>query len=160
MGRHGAPVESRLRWTAALVTLCAATAALALLPSVAAGHSAPALVIGTPCAPLADACVDLATKQAWLLDDGVVALGPVPVSDGAEGHETPTGDFHVEWKNPDHVSGESGVPMPDAVFFAPGGIAFHEGTLDAPSAGCVKLGPEDAQAFFSALKVGDHVQVR
>lgn len=160
MSRHGRPAGSRRRWAAAVLAIPAAAVTVALVPTAAAGHTAPALVIGTPCTPFADACVDLTTKQAWLVDDGVITLGPVPVSDGAEGHETPTGDFHVEWKNPDHVSSESGVPMPNSVFFAPGGIAFHEGTLDSPSAGCVKLGPEHAQAFFSALRVGDHVQVR
>lgn len=160
MGKHGRPIGRTRRWAAALVGLASVTTSIALVPGIASGHPIPALVLGTPCTPFADACVDLATKQAWLLDGGAISLGPVPVSDGAEGHETPTGDFHVEWKSPDHVSSESGVPMPNSVFFAPGGIAFHEGTLDEPSAGCVKLGPKDAQAFFTALKVGDHVQVR
>jgi lipoprotein-anchoring transpeptidase ErfK/SrfK len=65
----------------------------------------------------------------------------------------------VEWKNRDHVSGESGAPMPYAVFFAPGGIAFHEGSLQTNSAGCVRLAHREAVAFFDYLQVGDEVQV-
>ncbi len=47
-----------------------------------------------------------------------------------------------------------------AVFFAPGGIAFHEGPIDHPSAGCVRLETEAASRFFDTLAVGDEVQVR
>ena len=46
------------------------------------------------------------------------------------------------------------------VFFAEGGIAFHEGDMDTPSAGCIKLNNADAQAWFAYLQVGDEVQVR
>ena len=49
--------------------------------------------------------------------------------------------------------------MPWAVFFADGGIAFHEGDPETFSAGCVKLAEEDAHAFFTYLQVGDPVQV-
>ena len=49
--------------------------------------------------------------------------------------------------------------MPFAVFFAEGGIAFHEGTLDQPSSGCVRLGREDAIEFYDFLEVDDPVQV-
>jgi len=45
------------------------------------------------------------------------------------------------------------------VFFAEGGIAFHEGNKENPSAGCVKLVRNDAKAWFDFLKVGDQVQV-
>lgn len=31
------------------------------------------------------------------------------------------------------------TPMPYSVFFAPGGIAFHEGSLTEDSHGCVRL---------------------
>ncbi len=118
-------------------------------------------VPGTPCTAVARACVDLPTKRAWLIDAGRVARGPVPVSTGGPGEETPTGDFRVEWKHADHRSSEfDGAPMPFSVFFAPGGIAFHEGTLFTWSAGCVRLDRAQAQAFFDFLQVGDPVQVR
>jgi hypothetical protein len=50
--------------------------------------------------------------------------------------------------------------MPFAVFFAPGGIAFHEGDLHTYSAGCVRLEHAQAEAFYRFLQVGDPVQVR
>ena len=50
--------------------------------------------------------------------------------------------------------------MPWAVFFAPGGIAFHEGRKETPSAGCVRLSAADAEIFFHALQIGDRVEVR
>lgn len=49
--------------------------------------------------------------------------------------------------------------MPYSVFFAAGGIAFHEGKHDTPSAGCGKLDHENAKAFYAYLQVGDEVQI-
>lgn len=49
--------------------------------------------------------------------------------------------------------------MPWAVFFADGGIAFHEGNTAAPSAGCIRMKAADAQAWFENLQIGDQVQV-
>lgn len=124
-------------------------------------HAEDAPVAGTPCSDAARACVDLAAQQAWLIEDGTVVRGPVPVSKGSPGHETPTGDFRVEWKNTYHRSKEhDGAPMPFAVFFAEGGIAFHEGSLDSTSSGCVRLGHEDAIQFYDFLQIDDRVEVR
>jgi L,D-transpeptidase catalytic domain len=124
-------------------------------------HAAPAMVGGTPCTATARACVDLARNQAWLIHDGKVTRGPVGISHGGRGKETPTGNFKVEWKDQNHRSAEfDNAPMPWSVFFAPGGIAFHQGNPKNPSAGCVHLTPADAQAWFNDLQVGDEVQVR
>lgn len=121
----------------------------------------PAGVAGTPCSAAARACVDLAANQAWLIKDGAVERGPVSISHGGPGQDTPRGDFSVQRKDKDHKSAEfDNAPMPWAVFFAPGGIAFHEGRTDTPSAGCVRMSTGDAQAFFYSLQVGDPVQVR
>ena len=49
--------------------------------------------------------------------------------------------------------------MPWAVFFADGGIAFHEGNTAAPSAGCIRMKAADAQAWFENLQIGDQVLV-
>ena len=129
------------------------------------GRSAPPrdpnLVAGTPCTKAAEACADLAAKKAWLIRDGKVTRGPVPLSSGGPGYETPRGDFKVQWKNKDHRSAEfDNAPMPWAVFFTDTGIAFHQGDLRSNSHGCVRLGPQDAEAFFNALNTGDDVQVR
>lgn len=121
----------------------------------------PDLAAGTPCTTSADACVDLAAKRAWLIDGaGDVMRGPVPISSGAPGYETPRGTFYVQWKNRDHRSVEfDNAPMPFAVFFADGGIAFHQGSLGSDSHGCVRLGQADAEAFFDFLEEDDEVQV-
>ncbi|WP_226369837.1 L,D-transpeptidase [Pseudonocardia oceani] len=144
-----------------VVVLALATAAVMLVEGVAAAREPAAPVVpGTPCSATAVACVDLVGLRAWLFEEGQVLRGPVPISIGAGGEaRTPAGRFRVEWKNRDHVSGESGGPMPFAVFFAPGGIAFHEGNLQTKSAGCVRLSREEASAFFDHLQVGDEVQV-
>ena len=81
------------------------------------------------------------------------------ISHGGQGKETPTGTFHVLWKDADHKSAEFiDAPMPNSVFFADGGIAFHQGPNN-PSAGCVHLSASDARAWFDYLQVGDEVQV-
>lgn len=163
MGQHCRTRRSAAgRYAAALgVALGVVGTSVVVAPVTAAGEPAPAgLVPGTPCTATARACVDPAGQQAWLIRDGAVTRGPAPISSGGPGQETPTGTYRVEWKHIDHVSGEYGTPMPYSVFFAPGGIAFHEGPLDHPSAGCIRLAEADAVAFFDTLLVGDEVQVR
>ena len=165
MGRHRMPpflpVRRRPPDSGVLASVVAAIALAAGMTAGAAAHPTEAPVVaGTPCTSSARACVDLATHQAWLIENGQVVRGPVAATDGAQGFETPLGTFRVEWKHIDHISGEYGTPMPYAVFFAPGGIAFHEGNLGTSSAGCVRLERDDAAAFFEFLQVGDEVQVR
>ena len=133
---------------------------------VAQQTHAEAVVPGTPCAVSTRACVDLESQRAWLIRDGRVIRGPVPIASGGAGQETPLGhSFRVYRKNKDHVSGEfslpdgSPAPMPWAVFFADGGVAFHGGDRARASAGCVKLDLPEAQAFFADLVEGDKVQV-
>ncbi|MEV5712462.1 L,D-transpeptidase [Amycolatopsis mediterranei] len=112
-----------------------------------------------PCAVTTGACVSLAQRLAWLLRDGRVVRGPVPAGFGPPDQATPAGSFHVVWKDREHRSGQYGTDMPNSVFFAAGGIAFHAGPLDAPSHGCVHLADADSAAFFDGLNVGDAVQV-
>ncbi len=123
-------------------------------------------VPGTPCSITARSCVDLESRRAWLIQDGRVVRGPVGVSTGGAGKETPVGhSFRVYRKEPDHKSGEfrlpngQPAPMPWSVFFADGGIAFHSGDPTRSSAGCVRLPAADAQAWFAHLQIGDQVQV-
>ena len=86
--------------------------------------------------------------------------GPVHVMTGDEDDPTPVGTFHVQWKAEQYTSRQYLVQMPYSVFFADGGVAFHEGRQDTYSGGCVKLGRGDAVAWFNDLQVGDEVQVR
>ena len=153
----------RLVRTAALVAV-GATAALALAGTALAegggGDGKDTMVAGTPCTATARACVDLAHNQAWLIHDGAVTRGPVGISHGGQGEETPTGTFAVQWKDQNHRSAEfNNAPMPFSVFFAEGGIAFHQGNPKNPSAGCVHLAHDDAVAWFDDLQVGDEVQI-
>lgn len=97
--------------------------------------------------------------MAWLQHDGEVTYGPVPVALGGPGHRTPKGTFRVAWKDAEHTSRTYGIDMPWSVFFAVGGIAFHEGPLDQASHGCVHLGTAAARRFFAELHPGDRVQV-
>jgi lipoprotein-anchoring transpeptidase ErfK/SrfK len=115
---------------------------------------------GTPCQATMAACVDKSTGQAWLIIDGKVVYGPVPMMPGKASEPTPVGYFHVEWKDKHHKSSEfNDAPMENSVFFAPGGIAFHEGSLTRPSAGCVHLTLAASAKFYAMLDVGDPVQV-
>jgi lipoprotein-anchoring transpeptidase ErfK/SrfK len=113
----------------------------------------------TPCTSTAKACVDVADRQAWLIDKGVVTRGPVQVMTGDNDDRTPLGTFHVQWKAEQYTSRQYLTQMPYSVFFADGGVAFHEGPQDTYSAGCVKLVHDDAVAWFNYLQVGDEVQV-
>jgi lipoprotein-anchoring transpeptidase ErfK/SrfK len=124
------------------------------------------LAAGTPCITTAKACVDLESQKAWLIKDGKVMRGPVKISSGGNGKETPIGhSLRVYRKERDHKSQESRqpngqpAPMPWSVFFEDGGIAFHGGSPSRSSAGCIHLASADAQAWFEYLQIGDQVQV-
>ncbi len=132
-----------------------ATAATAATATAAAPSAAAAKI---PCAPTARACVRLSTNQAWLLRDGKVVSGPVPISHGRTGFLTPTGTFRVSFKNEDHISSVYDQPMPFSVFFN-GDIAFHQGSVRVKSHGCIHLTAAAARAFFAELTPGDRVQV-
>jgi hypothetical protein len=114
------------------------------------------------CPRTADACVDLIDHLTWLQSDGSITYGPVPMEPGPPGtsHATPRGTFHVEWKaGAQYVSNIYGEPMPYAVFFAPGGIAFHGGNLTRPSHGCVHLSIGSARYYNGHLPAGAEVVV-
>jgi lipoprotein-anchoring transpeptidase ErfK/SrfK len=134
------------------------------LPKVAAASEtivkeAPPPPEGVPCGAGVDACIDLSANRSWLVADGEVTYGPVPITHGRPGYLTPPGTFSVGWKDIDHRSSEfDGAPMPYSVFFN-GGIAFHEGSLSDLSHGCIHLSPAAAAAYYDALAVGDTVQV-
>ena len=116
MGRHHASARPRIEGrglrlgvgSAAVVggLLQLASPAFAAPPAPApAAAPAPATKSATPCAITAKACVDISQKKAWLTDGkGHVLDGPVPVTTGGKGLETPTGTFTVMWKDKNHKS--------------------------------------------------------
>ena len=114
------------------------------------------------CPAAASACVDLSDHLTWLQSDGRLTYGPVHMEPGPPGtpHATPRGTFHVQWKaGVNYISTEYHEPMPYAVFFAPGGVAFHGGSLTAPSHGCVHLDIGSARYYHDKLPVGAEVVV-
>jgi lipoprotein-anchoring transpeptidase ErfK/SrfK len=119
---------------------------------------APVIVPGTPCRSTARACVDLSGARAWLIDDGEVSYGPVPITSGRKGFRTPPGTFSVDFHSRNHVSSIYDAAMPYSVFFN-GGIAFHQGSLSQLSHGCIHLSRSAAREFFGSLDRGDTVQV-
>jgi L,D-transpeptidase catalytic domain len=114
------------------------------------------------CPATATACVDLTRHLTWLQSDGKVSFGPVRMEPGPPGtaNATPTGTFKVIWKGgPNVMSNTYHEPMPWAVFFAPGGIAFHAGSLTVASHGCVHLTMANAHYYNEHLSIGAEVVV-
>lgn len=120
----------------------------------------------TGCSAQAKACISLTDQSAWLQSDGTITRGPVPMSSGRAGYETPAGLTRVTRKIIDEWSNTYAAPMPYSVYFSAGsgyphdiGIAFHEGDPNVMSHGCIHLLHDDAVAFFNTLQVGDYVDV-
>ena len=115
------------------------------------------------CPAAAVACVDLARHLTWLQSDGKVSFGPIQMEPGKPGsgpHATPAGTFQVQWKaGPDFMSDIYNEPMPWATFFAPGGVAFHGGSLTHWSHGCVHLTVANAHYYQEHLPIGAEVVV-
>jgi hypothetical protein len=115
-----------------------------------------------PCSDTADVCVDLSEQRTWLMQDGRATSAPMPITSGTRDDPTPTGTTTVQRKERHHVSKESGrnTPMPYSVFFDDEGRAFHTGSTNRASNGCIHLDQQDARAVFGALEPGDEVQIR
>lgn len=128
-------------------------------PKTTTAKPKPPAAEGTPCNASASACIDLSANKSWLLENGKVIYGPVPITSGRPGYRTPPGTFKVGWKDIDHKSSEfNDAPMPYSVFFN-GGIAFHAGSLKVQSHGCIHLSNAAAKTFYNSLQVGETVQV-
>jgi len=114
------------------------------------------------CPAAATACVDLDDHLTWLQSGGRITYGPVSMEPGPPGTQqaTPRGTFRVQWKaGADYISTQYHVPIPYAVFFAPGGVAFHGGSLTTPSHGCVHLDIGSARYYHDHLSAGSEVVV-
>ena len=170
--RHGPARRAACLLTVALasavvLTVAAVAPAKPASPASAARPAVPAAPALTArdrglCPPAATACVELARRITWLQSGAKVSFGPVWMEPGPPGspHATPRGVFHVSWKaGPGYISNIYHEPMPWAVFFAPGGIAFHGGSLTKPSHGCVHLTIANALYFNEHLPVGAEVAV-
>lgn len=119
----------------------------------------PPVVKPTPCDISDGACIQLSTNQSWVLRGDKIAYGPVPITHGRKGYETPVGKFPVLRKVKDEWSVPYQGPMPWSTYFTENGIAFHEGSLTEPSHGCIHLAPAAAKFYFQNLSIGETVQV-
>jgi hypothetical protein len=131
--------------------------------------------------------IDLAAQKAWVLQDGQ-RVYETPISSGRAGYETPTGEYAVLEKDPDHrsslygrvVDGNGGVIIADADGDTPvppggkfvqapmknfmrfdGAVGMHAGRLPgyAASHGCVRLPAGKAALFYNIAEVGTPVRV-
>ena len=131
-------------------------------PDVAASPAALTPAPRKSCPAEATACVDLEDHLTWLQANGRITYGPLAIEPGTPGtsRATPRGIFHVQWKaGASYISIKYREPMPYAVFFAPGGVAFHGGSLTKPSHGCVHLTVGNARYYHDHLPVGAEVVV-
>ena len=119
----------------------------------------PPVVKPTPCGISDGACIQLSTNQSWVVRGNKIAYGPVPITHGRKGFETPLGNFPVLRKVKNEWSKPYNAPMPWSTYFTDSGIAFHEGSLTVPSHGCIHLDPAAAQYYFQNLALGETVQV-
>lgn len=147
---------SKVSMTGVITAAMLATAA----PGVASAQEA-------TCDVDAKACVSISNQTAWLQDgNGNTTYGPVTVSTGKPGLETPQGRSRVTRQVKDEWSVPYNGPMPYATYFSAGaeypndiGIAFHQGDPAVKSAGCVRMDWNSAETFFNELKPGDVVHV-
>ena len=131
--------------------------------------------------------IDLAAQKAWVLQDGQ-RVYETPISSGRAGYETPTGEYAVLEKDPEHrsslygrvVDGNGSVIIADADCDTPvppggkfvqapmrnfmrfdGAVGMHAGRLPgyAASHGCVRLPAGKAALFYNIAEVGTPVRV-
>jgi hypothetical protein len=81
-----------------------------------------------------------------------------PVSSGAPGYDTPSGQFKPFRMEADHFSKEwDDAPMPHSIFFTMQGHAIHGSghtkAIGTPAShGCVRLEPKNAAVLFDLVK--------
>jgi lipoprotein-anchoring transpeptidase ErfK/SrfK len=84
------------------------------------------------------------------------------ISSGKPGHETPTGDFTVSEKDPDHHSSiYENASMPFFMRLTDGGVGLHAGFIPGypASHGCVRLPYGMAQELFQHVESGTPVEI-
>jgi hypothetical protein len=109
--------------------------------------------------------IDKSAQRMTVSQDGA-QLYVWPVSTGARGYDTPSGEFKPNRMEKDHFSREwDDAPMPNSIFFTTRGHAIHgtEHTRNigrAASHGCVRLEPENARVLFGLVKREGMANVR
>ena len=100
--------------------------------------------------------VDKSTQQMEVSLDGA-PLFTWPVSTGAPGYDTPSGEFKPFRMEAEHYSKEwDDAPMPHSIFFTTRGHAIHGSnhkSIGRPAShGCVRLEPKNAAILFDLVK--------
>ena len=101
--------------------------------------------------------IDKSAQQMTVTVDGA-ALYVWPVSTGAPGYDTPSGEFKPFRMEADHFSREwDDAPMPHSIFFTQQGHAIHGSNhlkaIGTPAShGCVRLEPKNATLLFALVK--------
>ncbi|HEY0223549.1 MAG TPA: L,D-transpeptidase [Pseudolabrys sp.] len=101
--------------------------------------------------------VDKSAQQMTVTQDGAV-LYVWPVSTGAPGYDTPSGEFKPFRMEKDHFSREwDDAPMPNSIFFTQQGHAIHGSShvkaIGTPAShGCVRLEPGNAAILWDLVK--------
>ena len=127
-----------------LSRIFACAAALAVL-ALTAPARADVLISIDKSAQQMTVTVDGATRYVW------------PVSTGAPGYDTPSGEYKPFRMEADHFSREwDDAPMPHSIFFTQRGHAIHgsnhRGIGTPASHGCVRLEPKNAAVLFALVR--------
>ena len=105
--------------------------------------------------------VDLQAQRAYVYRDGR-RIAVTTVSTGTPGHDTPTGVFPIQAKEPMHHSKKyDNAPMPWMQRLTMWGHALHAGHVRAGPAshGCVRLPAAFAKQLYSLTRPGDLVVI-
>lgn len=99
--------------------------------------------------------VDKSTQRMTVVVDGVQKYH-WPVSTGARGYVTPSGQYTAFRLEKDHYSEEwDNAPMPHSIFFTRQGHAIHGSNSRlgvALSHGCVRLSPQNAATLYNLVE--------
>jgi hypothetical protein len=101
--------------------------------------------------------IDKSTQQMTVTQDGA-ELYVWPVSSGAPGYDTPSGEYKPFRMEKDHFSREwDDAPMPNSIFFTVQGHAIHGSNhvkaIGTPAShGCVRLEPKNASILWDLVK--------
>ncbi|MFD2277369.1 L,D-transpeptidase family protein [Rubritalea spongiae] len=105
--------------------------------------------------------ISLKSQTAAVYRNGI-EIATSEVSTGFDGHETPTGVFHILNKDADHHSKTYGnAPMPYSERLTWGGVALHAGAVPGyrSSHGCIHLPYEFSKLLFGITHNGTTVVI-
>jgi hypothetical protein len=114
------------------------------------------LVLAAPASASLLITIDKSSQRMTVSLDGAEIFN-WPVSTGAPGYDTPSGEFKPFRMEAEHFSREwDDAPMPHSIFFTMQGHAihgsYHKSIGQPASHGCVRLEPKNARTLFALVK--------